>query len=284
MRNKSCIVLCLLLSLCLLSGCASEPAAVAVEMQPTDCGLTGAFDAYLYVPLEGGTYRYERVDMPDEKASKGKQIYSFVEDTGFDQYDWQVYAVKEYPDYSHVWAESGLDYAQLYRYSPPKRSEDNALEMAREDGCVIMEDGDVTSGQETWMDFVAETERSNAASVKVAHYHTLNPERSDPTYYAAYKEDYPVLYINELTYDGEAFTLRWEEQDKQYERTYRYLMRYTGNAPKQTSATFDTYLRYVLTNDNTVTWEELQWDMLSSQFGDYIDHFTIYTDLKRDAE
>lgn len=284
MRDKSCIVLCIMLFLCLLSGCASEPAAVAAEMQPTDCGLTGAFDAYLYVPLDGGTYRYERVDEPGEKVTKGKQIYSFVEDTGFDQYDWQVYAVKEYPECSHVWAESGLDYAQLYRYSPPKRSDDDALEMAREAGCVIMEDGDVTSGQDTWMAFVEETEQGNITSVMVAHYHTLNPERCDPTYYAAYKEDYPVLYINELTYDGEAFTLRWEEQDKQYERTYRYLMRYTGNAPKQTSATFDTYLRYVLTNDNTVTWEELQWGMFSSQFGDYIDHFTIYTDLERDAE
>ncbi len=283
MRNKSCIALCVLLSLCLLSGCAPEPAAMASEMQPADCGLTGAFDAYLYVPLEGGTYRYERVDEPGEKATKGEQLYSFVEDTGFDQYDWEVYAVKEYPDYSHVWAESGEDYAQLYRYSPLKRSEDNALNAAREEGCVIMEDGDVTSGQETWMAFVAETEQGRPASVKVAHYHTLDPERCDPTYYAAYKEDYPVLYINELTYDGEDFTLRWKEQEKQYERTYRYLMRYEGEAPAAT-ATFDAYLHYVLTNDDTVTWEELQHGILSSQFGDYIDHFTIYTDLQRDAE
>jgi len=276
MRDKSCIVLCILLFLCLLSGCTSKPAAVAAGMRPTDCGLTGAFDAYLYVPLEGGIYRYERVDEPGEKASKGEQIY-------FDQYDWQIYAVKEYPDYSHVWAESGPDYAQLYRYSPPKRSDDNALDMARREGCVIMEDGHVESGQDAWFAFVAKTEQGNAATVKVAHYHTLDPERSDPNYYAAYKEDYPVLYINELAYDGDVFTLRWEEQEKQYEKTYPYLMRYEGEAPTP-QATYDTYLHYVLTNDNTVTWDDLFYGILSSRLGDYIDHFTIYTDLERDAE
>ena len=44
---------------------------------------------------------------------------------------------------------------------------------------------------------------------------------------------------------------------------------YSKDAPK-------TVIRYVLTHDNNVTWDDLWQGMISSQFGAYIDHHTIY--------
>ena len=39
--------------------------------------------------------------------------------------------------------------------------------------------------------------------------------------------------------------------------------------------------RYVLTNENTVTWEDIVNGMLSSQSGDAIDHYSVYTVMER---
>lgn len=87
-----------------------------------------------------------------------------------------------------------------------------------------------------------------------------------------------MIYIFNLTYDGIGYTLHWREGNTEQVRNYKYLMHYTGDAPT-TYATYDTYARYVLTNDNTVTWEDIFQGMISSQIGQSIEHYSIYTDL-----
>ena len=95
--------------------------------------------------------------------------------------------------------------------------------------------------------------------------------------YQTVVEDYPCLYVHTLSYDGEYYTITWEENGEVITRQYRYLMRYTG-APVREGAGYSMYIRYVLTNDNTVTWDDIFHGMISSQFGAYIDHYTVYTD------
>ena len=60
-------------------------------------------------------------------------------------------------------------------------------------------------------------------------------------------------------------------------------MRYEGK-PESKTAAYDSFLRYVLTNDESVTWEEIFSGMVSSQFGAYIDHYSVYTDYIGGAE
>jgi hypothetical protein len=55
-------------------------------------------------------------------------------------------------------------------------------------------------------------------------------------------------------------------------------MRYEGKAETH-DATYTSYVKYVLVNDDKVTWNDITHGMLSSQFGDYIPHSQIYTDL-----
>lgn len=244
---------------------------------PTTAHIRGAFDAYLYVPLDGETYRFERTSMDVTRVTPGEFLDRFTEEAAPENVDWKVYAVKEYPKHNVVLAVAGTDYECLYQYSPSKRTDRDALQQAKESGCVIMEDGDVTSGQQMWQDFVKETEEGKRASVQLAHYYTLDEEKCDERYYEAYQEDYPALYVQELTYDGDWYTLQWKDGETEYVRKYRYLMRYEGEAPTA-KASFDTYVRYVLTQDDTVTWEQLSWGLVSSQLGDYIDHYQVYAD------
>ena len=249
------------------------------EMQPTLAEMTGAFDSYLYIPREDGNYRYERCDVNLSSVTRGKLIYRFTEKADPADVTWEVYALKEYPDLSAVLATTGAEYQYVYQYSPPKRSAPDALEKAIKAGCVVHMDGDVTKGQERWELFVDAVEDGKTSSVQVAMYYTLDQESCSEEYYEANKEDYPALYLFNLMYDEDGYTLKWQEGDKEYVRNYQHLMHYTGEAPTP-HATYDTYSRYVLTNDQEVTWEDLQRGMISSQFGDYIDHYTVYVDLE----
>ena len=249
------------------------------EMLPTSAEMTGAFDNYLYIPQGDTKYRYERSDINISTVTRDKQIHSFTEKADPTDVDWKVYALKEYPDLTAVLAIAGKDYQYVYLYSPAKRCEPDALEKAVEAGYVVHMDGDVTNGQENWEAFLDKVKDGKAASVRLAKYYTLDQESCSEEYYEANQEDYPVLYLFNLYFDGESYTLEWKEGTKEYERNYRYLMHYTGESSTANTA-YDAYSEYVLVNDRNVTWEDIQKGMFSSQFGDYIAHDTVYVDLQ----
>lgn len=250
-----------------------------VTMVPTSANMSGLFDSYLYLTIDGATYRYERQTTDTESVEAGELIDTLYENTGFETYSYDVYSVAGCDDLSMVLAVNTQHGGGVYRYSPSKRCDDSALQEAKVAGYVVMEDGDVTSGQESWLNFYETTRQGKGASITVAHYHTLDPDGCTAQYYEAYKEDYPCLFLLDLTYDGEKYTLSWNEYGTQYVRTYEYLMRYvTNNYSVTSSALPENTLRYVLTHDNKVTWEDLINGLYSSQSGAYIDHYSIYTD------
>lgn len=251
----------------------------SVEMLPTSAKMTDAFDGYLYLPMKGENYRYERTDVYVEIMPKDQLLYSFTENADPEDVEWNVYSIKEYPDLAAVWVEAGEDYKCVYQYSPSKRSEPDALSQALEEGRVVHMDGYVENGKDTWQEFIKAATDKKAATVNLAYYYTLDQKGCSEQYYEAHKEDYPVLYRKELIYDGSCYTLRWTEGNKEYVREYQYLMYYTGEAPAA-KADYDTVARYVLTNDDKVSWEELQRGLFSSQLGAYIDHYTVYTELQ----
>lgn len=273
-------VVCIAAAVCMLTDPLSGKKGEAdIVMVPVSEDMQGVYDSYLYVPLNGKTYRFETTDLDVNSVTPGEQIHSFTEQADPENVSWKVYSVKEYPDDSIVLAAAGADYRCLYQYSPSKRSDPDALQQAKDAGWVVMEDGDVTSGQQSWFDFVKATEEGKETSIKLAYYYTLNPENCSEEYFKAHKEDYPVLYIRDLAYDGISYTLSWKENNKEITKTYQYLMHYIEEV-ELPFASFDSAERYVLTNDNTVTWQDLIHGMLSSQLGDYIPHSSVYTDLR----
>lgn len=76
---------------------------------------------------------------------------------------------------------------------------------------------------------------------------------------------YPSIYIHQLSFDGKAYTLTWDEYGTTYSRTYEYLMRYERTNYSITSSTLPgNSTQYILTHDNTVTWEDLFNGLVSS--------------------
>jgi len=262
-----------------------------IQMIPTTANINGAFDSYLYVPIDGSKYRFERIDKPSVSVTKDKLIYTFVEDTDPSDVFWYVYSLQDTdtqaPIHSMVLAERKSDFipentTSYYRYSPSKAVDPDQLTAAKAAGMVTMEDGDVTYGLELWNDFYRSVLEGKAASVNVVHYYTMeDPSRCSKTYYDAYKEDYPAMYTLHLSYDGEYFNLDWNESDTQYRKQYKYLMRYEDTIPSYPSSQQPReVVRYILTHDNTVTLDALEYGLASSRLGDYIPHTSILTDIQ----
>jgi len=249
-----------------------------VDMTPTTANITGAFDGYLYVPIDGATYRYEIIFDDPDSVTPGKLMYQFTEEADPFDVEWRVYAVDDYPDRSVVLAEAGDDYVHLYRYSPSKAVDPAMLEQAKEDGKIVLENGYATSGQALWNTFYKYAEQGKHISADIVHYHTLRePGQYDQKYYEAHKEDYPSLYEFELTYDDGTYTMKWNEYGTEYERQFKYLRKFEDVLPTQQSFKEPQKVtRYVLTNNNTASWDELWRSLTSSQLGDFIDHYTIY--------
>ena len=149
-------------------------------------------------------------------------------------------------------------------------SENYSLEQAKADGCVVHENLDVTSGKDVFEAFYAKTEAGEKSDVRLAFYYTIDDDRS-------IKDDYHVLFIQDLTFDGEKYTLRWYEDGKEIVESYDYLMKY--NEPVSIYAIYDSSEEYILTNDNTVTRQDLFLSMLSSQLEDHIDYHVVCTDF-----
>ena len=244
-------------------------------MQPTQTNLRGLVAGYLFTPIDGATYRYALTETKPSNVTVDKLLDTFTEQTYIEGIVWQVYSLKEYPDKTKLLMISGINSAWLCEYAPAKQAEEGALQAVKEAGYVVEEDGRLTSGKEAWEDFYEAAQKGTPGFIRVAHYFTLDPDRTVPSTYEAYEQDYPALYISELSYDGEVFVLRTEENVMVYE----YLMKYTGRDHAVSTTQADEYTRYVLTHDNTVTWEQLWNGLFSSAYGAYIDHYTVCTEL-----
>ena len=160
------------------------------------------------------------------------------------------------------------------------------LKEVKRDDFIVMEDSDVSVGQALWSDFYETTQAGKPASVKLATYYTLDHDNVSDEYLAEHGDEYPMIYLAELSFDGEVYTYRslnGQDGVTGFTRTYEYLMRYE-DIPKSESATFISCERYVLTHDNTITYDRLQYGLYSSQLGDYIDHLNVYSDYQYKPE
>ena len=154
-----------------------------------------------------------------------------------------------------------------------------SLEDAKREDYVVIEDSKVTHGEDIWQDFVDLTKDMKPCKVRIVHYYTIgDPYRYDPAYYESIKDDYPMMFIFELVYNGETFSESHYEGDELYQNEYKYLMRYEGKA-ENVNASYSSYVRYVLVDDDKVTWNDIIYGMISSRSGDFIFHSQIYTDL-----
>jgi len=257
-------------------------------IRPTTADVTGAFESFLFIPMEGGTYRFEQTSEDPAAYQKNVLIDSFTEKELGSKTDWRVYTVKESPDKTVLLAEadwettSGVEHSvYIYQYSPPKGVSPNVLEAAKAAGMTVLEDGFVTEGKHQWNEFYHAVQKGKSSKISIAMYYTLTQGAYNTLftdYYEAHKEDYPALYLFDLIYDGEKFILMQKENGEIIRREYKYLKEFVTTLPSPSSSKIPgKAVRYVLLNDQNASWDDLVKGLASSQLGDYIDHYIIYS-------
>lgn len=157
---------------------------------------------------------------------------------------------------------------------------DYNLEDAKSDGCVVFENLQLTSGDEVWQKFIEKTQTGEPTMLRLAYYYTLDSQNVSEEHFTEIKDNYPVLYIQDLSFDGETYHLYYTEDKQTYEYEYPYLVRYSGT-PNNDTAIYSQYVRYFLVRDKDVTFEQIEHGWFSSQSGDRIDCVAVYTDLIR---
>ncbi len=244
-----------------------------VEMIPTSANLIGAFDQMLFLPINGATYRYEKNHTFDvAKLTVGELIFTFEQN---DRTTWKIYALEEYSDRSMVYATANNgtgSYSYLYSYAPPKAVSDEEYEQIKNSGYLIIENGDVQpESYYIWQRFYAELQNGEETELKLAKYYTLRGNYSQELY-ESIQEDYPALFLSTIRYDGEKFSVITDEGTV---KSYLYLMEFEGSEESLAGAK----KHYALTNDNTIrSYDVILRGMLSSQSGDFIDHYLIFSE------
>lgn len=153
---------------------------------------------------------------------------------------------------------------------PTDLSVDEILEKAKGDTCVVSEDSRVTSGGEYWEQFLIEVQEEKNAQIRLVQYHSLGEENPyAPEFYELKKKEYPKMDFYSLVYvAGEGFWLGYQSNAKEESepvRHYKYLKHFGGDtaAPDSVDSHYD---RYVLVDDDTVTWKAIMEQMLKSVY------------------
>lgn len=166
---------------------------------------------------------------------------------------------------------------------PTDKTADEMLAMTKDGSLladfVVMEDSNITHGEETWDTFFEKTREGKDAQIQIAHYYTLSEEGVSAEYYEREKDNYPAIYLSSLLhYDGSFYYLVRGNQTTEIENgdyvEAPYLLK-LYDEPFSPSARFTSCEHFVLVNDETLTWKKIEHGMFSSQLGDYIPHRTV---------
>ena len=141
---------------------------------------------------------------------------------------------------------------------------------------VYTENGRIRGGQEVLDDFMSRTAQGEKAKLHMVSWHTLTGTRYGVEYFEELYPTYPQCWLTMLEYDGEQYhcTARQSDQKEGEEQCFPYLL-HLEDAISVPTALYHKAEHYVLTKDPNLTWKQIEWGMLSSQFDDFIPHCLI---------
>ena len=247
----------------------------------------GIYGGYFFVPIDGEVYRYSMFSSLLGNHTKDALIYECTEDLLYeDDQNWEFYTVHDDPEHRYLIATtSGED--SLLMYAPPLGVTEEDIEDAKAHGFVVMRGRESPYNRELMDEFMEKVEAHKSANVRIAKVHDAS-ENMAPDLEMATKQDYPSLFFSEISFDGIRFTvfpvnkidgeyvLAEREGIDSAKRTWRYLKRMT-DIPRSENALYNSAERYVLVDDDTLTWDDLMSGVFSSRLGDYKPFEEIYT-------
>lgn len=141
-----------------------------------------------------------------------------------------------------------------------------ARNAAKQGSVVLFEKMECVAGQDIWDSFVEKTSEGEPCEVLVARYYDFTEQN------ATLEDKEGVVDISMFYYlvdfDGKEYHVKvrmTEEDSLDSEKTFKYMMHFAGEG-KLPNAAPSTYDRYVLTEKNDVTWEDLEWSTLTSTY------------------
>ena len=169
------------------------------------------------------------------------------------------------------------DFSHIYDYDA-SNSPEEILKAVKEKEYVVFEESICTSGETLWESFYQSVLNKKSASLKIAHYYTLDETHYSEEYIEEYKDDYPMIFLGNIYYDGHQFHYVYKvstQENLDADKHYQYLMKYTGE-PTSPHSIISHYEYYVLINEPIETWDEIERRICSSSWDDYIDFSIIY--------
>ena len=169
----------------------------------------------------------------------------------------------------------------------PGRSVDEVLALLADKNVVLIRDGRLTSGEDLWTGFYELTRQGVPDSVLLVRVYTLTGQRMVPELFEEEYPLYPYCFLTRLDYDGSCYhCVTRQSSSAEIEPgddvSYRYLKCLSGRMPE--ASAYDSYLHYVLVDDDSLTWEQLEHGLLSSQSGDYIPFAGLISEYYRDED
>ena len=275
-----------------------------VSIKPDRVSRTGATALFVYsgsIPGEEGAELYygdllnlERVDengnwvaveeLPGYEYYVGDSSYPVVDGYGM-VHEWQD-RFGELPDGHYRMGKSvalvrpagsqkmrmvyGEFFIPKYILTGPipleELTEKYGAEQAMIDGCVVLRDGDVSHNQEVWQAFLDTVNAGQQAYVRTAEYH-YHPELSLVT-----------QYVYDIRFDGNVYSVEGILNGEKFRKEYQYLLTFLGQASNE-SHDYDSYIRYVLSNEPYETWEKANGITMDGSIKSERLPQVVYTDL-----
>lgn len=154
--------------------------------------------------------------------------------------------------------------------------ENYTLEDAKNDGYLVMENGDVTCGQEAFDAFLDKTKNGGYALLRIADYYEL-PDSShySEEYYEEIKNNYPVMYIRNIVYENGIYKEFSYEDGKLMVREFKYLIEDHFEALSETS-TYTGGVAFFLCDRDDVSYHDVFRSYFSSNAHAFIPFSIIY--------
>lgn len=145
----------------------------------------------------------------------------------------------------------------LYTYEPLRSVPSTYSHRdAAQDHVVVLSGGSGVENRDLWLSFVYRTQQGETGTVRLMDYDLEKGTQS----------------VYDVTYDGMFYTVSWLENGTEKSIPFKHLTRMQGDLYHDPNATD----RYVLTMDQDVTWEDIQWGMVSDNPNDAVAHKVVY--------
>ena len=223
---------------------------------------------------------YYKIDKEYPLDEKGVTLHQgFVPSEsreGFDGSDtWMMYTETPYSSLLLVDGEATAKMLleKTEEAYPTDTLAEEILTAVKEEKYVVLEDLRLTSGGELWQEFYQKVQEEEHAQIRLVHYFAPDDAGDDPRLYF-----YSLVYVA-----GEGFWIVQRSCDEKTEEreVYQYLyLIHNTREPIRFGADYSLEDIYFLANDNTVTWDEIQREALSSYYdGDRIEYYMVYNDF-----